>query len=438
MHNRMRDDLNEREIMPALLFLEREVFMNRSRRDSKGRTLHKGEVQRSSDKTYMYTYTDPFGKRHFVYAKDLIELREKEKQLQRDQLDGLEVYSAGRATVNEAFDRYISSKCNLKENTRANYLYTYERYVRESFGKKKLAKIKFTDVLQYYQHLMTDEQVSISTVDSVHCLLHPTFQMAVRDDIIRKNPADGVKAELHKRMNVKTGVRHALTVEQQRAFMDYVANHPVYYHWWPLFTVLLGTGMRIGECIGLRWCDLDFGKRMISVNHAIVYYQRHVDSKCVTSVSLPKTEAGIRTIPMLDMVEEAFHLIEEEQEETGRNEQVIDGMSGFIFKSRFGTVLNPQIINSTIKRIVAHYNEEEMLAAKKERRDPLILPDFSCHVFRHTFATRLCETETNLKVIQSIMGHKSIQTTMDIYADATDRKKKESFEILSEKLSDMF
>ena len=412
--------------------------MNRSRRDNRGRTLHTGEVQRSSDKTYMYTYTDPFGKRHYVYARDLIELREKEKQLQRDQLDGLDIYSAGRVTVNEAFDRYMATKYNLKDHTRSNYLDLYDRHVRETFGQKKLVKVKFTDVLQYYQYLLTERNVSIATVDNVHCLLHPTFQMAVRDDLIRKNPTDGVKAELHKRMDLKTGVRHALTVEQQRAFMDYVANHPVYYHWWPLFTVLLGTGMRIGECIGLRWCDLDFKNRMISVNHALVYYQKTSDDKYTVSVSLPKTEAGIRTIPMLDMVEDAFNMVKEEQEETGPNKQVIDGMRGFVFRSRYGTVLNPQNINVAIKRIVAHYNEEEKLVAAKERREPLILPDFSCHVFRHTFATRLCETETNLKVIQSIMGHKSIQTTMDIYTDATDRKKKESFEILSEKLSDMF
>ena len=96
--------------------------MNRSRRDSKGRTLHKGEVQRSSDKTYMYTYTDPFGKRHFVYAKVIITLREKERELQRDQLDGIQTYAAGRATVNEAFDRYMSTKYNLKEHTRSNFL----------------------------------------------------------------------------------------------------------------------------------------------------------------------------------------------------------------------------------------------------------------------------------------------------------------------------
>lgn len=79
-----------------------------------------------------------------------------------------------------------------------------------------------------------------------------------------------------------------------------------------------------------------------------------------------------------------------------------------------------------------------MLNSKKEGREPLLLPDFSCHHLRHTFATRLCEAESNLKVIQSIMGHKNIETTMDIYAEATDRKKEETFERLAGKLDNLF
>ena len=77
---------------------------------------------------------------------------------------------------------------------------------------------------------------------------------------------------------------------------------------------------------------------------------------------------------------------------------------------------------------------EEIINAKKENREPLILPDFSCHHLRHTFCTRLCENESNLKVIQTIMGHKNIETTMDIYAEATGTKLQETMEMLSIKL----
>ena len=408
--------------------------MAKVRKDLRGRSLRKGEVQRSSDKRYMYTYTDPMGRRKFIYANDLAELREKEAKLMKDQLDGLDLYVAGKASVNDTFDRYMSTKYNLRESTKSSYLYTYDHYVRDTFGKKRIADIKYSDVLQFYYYLLNEVKIALGTLDTVHCLLHPTFQLAVRDEIIRNNPTDGVMKEISRESSKNRGIRHALTVEQQRAFMEYIANHPIYYHWWPMFTVLLGTGCRIGEALGLRWQDLDYDKRTININHSLSYYQKPESNKSVLRISKPKTEAGIRTIPMLDIVKDAFEMLYEEQLENGFNETEIDGMSGFIFCNRFGTVPNPQTVNHTIKRIANSYNADEVVRAKKERRGPIILPNFSCHHLRHTFCTRLCENETNLKVIQSIMGHRNIETTMDIYAEATEEKKQESFENLAAKL----
>ena len=408
--------------------------MAKARKDLRGRSLRKGEVQRQSDKRYMYTYRDPLGRRKYIYAMDLAELREKEAKLMKDQLDGLDLYVAGKASLNETFDRYMSAKYNLRESTRSAYEYTYDHYVRDTFGRKRIAEIKYSDVLQFYYYLLNQKEISLGTLDSIHCLLHPTFQLAVRDEIIRKNPTDGVMKEISRESGKNRGVRHALTVQQQRAFMEYIANHPIYFHWWPMFTILLGTGCRIGEALGLRWQDLDFENRVISINHSLVYYQTRDSKKCMLRVSLPKTEAGIRTIPMLDIVKDAFEMLHEEQEENGFNETEIDGMTGFIFCNRFGGVPNPQTVNHTIKRILNQYNADEVVRAKKERREPIILPDFSCHHLRHTFCKRVCEHETNLKVIQAIMGHKNIETTMDIYAEATEEKKQESFENLAANL----
>ena len=408
--------------------------MAKARKDLRGRALRKGETQRASDKRYVYTYTDPLGRRKYVYARDLATLREKEKELMKNQLDGLDLYVAGRATINNVFDRYMAIKHNLRDSTRSNYLYTYNHFVRDNFGMKLIASIKFSDVLQYYNHLLHEENLSLGTLDTIHCLLHPTFQLAVRDQVIRNNPSDGVMKEISKQSGKNRGVRHALTIEQQRAFMEYVANHPVYYHWWSLFTVLLGTGCRIGEALGLRWEDLDFENRIISINHSLVYYPTAKERKSVMRIVKPKTEAGIRTIPMLDVVYDAFQMELEEQEETGFNTDEIDGMTGFVFKNRYGGVPNYNTVNQAIKRIINSHNADEIILAKREKREPVIIPNFSCHHFRHTFATRLCEVENNLKVIQSIMGHRNIETTMDVYAEATDRKKKESMDNLSAKL----
>jgi len=413
--------------------------MANSRKDLKGAKLHSGEHQRKSDKRYMYIYQDPMGRKKYIYANDLIELRRKEDKLKRDQLDGLDIYAAGKATINSTFERYMSTKMDLKDSTKSNYESTYDHLIRDDFGNKKLVDVKYSDILQFYFYLLKERNLSIYTVESVHGLLHPTFELAVRDDIIRKNPTDGIIKEVSKRLGATRNIRHSLTPEQQKAFMEFVANSPVYYHWWPLFTVLFGTGLRIGECSGLRWQDIDLEEGTISVNHSLVYFPQPGSRTSKLRVSTPKTVAGCRTVPMMAVVKDAFRLEKENQlAHGGLCNSKIDGMSGFIFQNRYGDPLNPQSVNRTIKRIVNDYNCEEALDAAKEKREALILPLFSCHHCRHTFATRLCEVEENPKVIQSVMGHKEVATTYEIYADSSDRKNRESLNKLATKLDDVF
>ena len=110
--------------------------MAQSRKDNKGRVLRKGEYQRKKDGKYVYQYTDVLGRKQNIYSDDLGKLREREEKLVRDQLDGLDVYVAGKADVNFLFDRYMSTKQQLRQSTRSNYLYTYDHFVRDSFGKK--------------------------------------------------------------------------------------------------------------------------------------------------------------------------------------------------------------------------------------------------------------------------------------------------------------
>lgn len=406
-----------------------------ARKDPKGRALRKGEIYRESDGRYAYGYVDPYGKRKFIYSKDLKKLREREEKLFKDQLDGLNVYVMGKASLNFVFDRYISTKSELRETTYTNYTYMYDRFVREGFGKRKIGEIKYSDVLYFYYDLLNDRGLQVNTLETIHTVLHPTFQLAVRDDIIRNNPSDGVMAEIKKKNTKKKNMRHALTIEQQRAFMNYIASSPVFVHWNPIFTVLLGTGCRIGEVVGLRWSDVDMEKRIIDINHSMTYYPRRTDTyKCEFKVSLPKTEAGIRILPMMQPVYEALQSEYERQKEDGFCTAVVDGMSGFIFSNRFGMIHNPAAINRAIRRIIEAHNAEEIIKAKKEKREPVIIPHFSCHHLRHTFCSRFCENETNIKIIQEIMGHASIETTMDIYAEVNSDKKKESIEKLTKNL----
>lgn len=406
------------------------------RKDGKGRVLRKGEHYRKTDGRYSYIYTDPLGKQRTVYANSLTTLRKKEESLIRDQMDGINVYVAGNADVNFLFDRYISTKSELRSTTRSNYLYTWNHFIKDTFGKKKIKDVKYSDVLYFYTDLITNQNLQINTLESINTVLRPSFQLAVRDDIIRKNPVDGAYCEVKKRNGGSRKKKRALTVEQQRAFINYVAKNPFFYKWFPFFTFLLGTGCRIGEAIGVRWDDIDFENRVIDINHSLTYYSRSDDSfKCEFRVSEPKTEAGTRIIPMMQQVYDVLKDEYERQEEEGFCVENVDGMTNFVFTNRFGMPHNPAAVNRAIKRIVDAHNSEEEVKAKKEKREPVMIPSFSCHIFRHTFASRFCENETNVKVIQEVMGHADVSTTMNIYADVNQDVTRASIEKLAKNMN---
>ena len=409
-----------------------------SRQDNKGRNLWKGEYQKPSG-IYEYRYTDALGKTHSVYSRRLTQtdkvspekqdepcLRELERQIERDRQEGTNTALAEKLTLNAFFEDYINNKPGLKQSTRTNYKYMYKKYVSDSLGLKKISQIKYSDILKFYNYLITDIGFKPHSMEVLHTILHPIFTIAVRDGYIRTNPTDGAMTEIKNSHNCENGKRHALTEGQQSAFMNYISGSQKYSHWLPLFTVFLGTGCRVGELIGLRWVDCDFENKFININHNLIYRLQD-NGKCEFHITTPKTQAGIRVIPMLNEVKAVLLKERKTQEKTSFNETVIDGYRGFIFKNRFGTVFSPHLINRAIDRIIKDYNSDETVKAKSENRDPLLLPHFTVHNLRHTFCTRFCENETNLKIIQEIMGHSDIKTTMDIYNEATLDKKKESF-----------
>lgn len=406
---------------------------NKTRKDKKGYMLRTGECQRK-DGRYSYAYTDRWKKRHVVYATSLVELRELEKQIRMDLDSGIDPNAAKTMTVNDVFDRYISRKYDLKPTTKSNYQFNYDHFVREGFGQEKIGKIRYSDVKKFYYDLMKERGIKPRTLDGVNTVLHSTFKMAVRDEIIRSNPAEGVMAEIKKSdLWVKTR-RRGLTVPEQRELVEFMKDSHQFKGWVPVITVLLGTGMRIGECLGLRWEDIDLDKRLISVNHNLVDYQDRDIKKQVRKIQTTKTRAGVRMIPMIDEVYEAFITEFELQSAIGFCEEEIDGYSGFIFTTTDQKLMSRSAVNNALHRIVRIHNEEEEKKAKAEGREPILIPQLSAHHLRHTFCTRFCENETNLKVIQSIMGHSDITTTMDIYADATPEKKQEIMANLNGKI----
>lgn len=394
------------------------------RKSKTGVVLKKGEGEVPDRNLFFYRWTDKNSKRKIIYAKTLKELREKEKAIAIDRLE--EINTDGMyKSVNDIYKIWCQLKRGLKANTFSNYKYMYETYVLHSkFGQKKIGKVKKSDIKSFYNNLKDDKNLKVSTIDGVHTVLRQVFQLAVDDGLIRNNPADNVLVEMKKERGNDSEKRIALTLAQEERFLDYMLKTPKYRHWYPIFFIMIRTGMRVGECTGLRWDDLDLDNNTIDINHTLVYYSKGKKDGCSYAINSPKTIAGKRMIPMSDEVKEAFLDELNYQREVGiESKAVVDGYRDFVFVNRFGQCMNNGILNKALARIIRDANDE---ALYEDDGGQILLPHFSCHNLRHSFATRMCEAGLNMKFIQDILGHADITTTMNIYADCTDRIKFEA------------
>lgn len=417
------------------------------RRDTKNRILLKGEYQKD-DGRYMYKYVDLEGKNRFVYSWTLTQtdrppkgkysgkcLRELEKEIAQDLNDKINSFGARKLTINSFYEEYIKQNQGLKPSTRINYNFAYQKHIYNSIGKKKISEVKYSDVKKFYEHLIYNAGLKFSSTKVIQNLLHQIFCIAVRDGYVRTNPTIGVLSDIKNGCDWQSPKRHALTVGEQEAFIEFVKSNNRYQRFLPLFTFLLGTGCRIGEAAGLTWNDCDFKNEIIHINHSLSYRADEQTGKYKLFISVTKTSAGTREIPMLEEVKQMLLSEFSKQKQEGCPTASVDGYSNFVFlKSKNSTVFLTANVDRVIKLIVKEYNAVELKLAKEQNRDAITLPYFSVHNLRHTFCTRLCEHESNLKVVQEVMGHSNISTTMNIYNEATIDAKKSSFKALQGKI----
>lgn len=383
--------------------------MSEKRRDNKNRILRTGESQRK-DGRYTYKYVDAFGKTQFVYAWKLvptdrtpagkredISLREKEQQIRQDLNDGIDT-AGKKITVYELFKKYLKQQRNSRLTTQNTYHYLLEFLKKDKFGARRIDTVKISDVKAWLLELR-DSGLAYSTVLFYKRALKPAFKMALHDDCIRKNPFDFT---LNSVMKNDTQSRQALTEEQEEKLLTYIQSDVCYRKHYDEIIILLRTGLRISEFCGLTVNDLDFKNRIINVDHQLIKV-----SKIGYIVQPPKSENGIRQIPMSDEVYQAFKNILKYRKI--QKDLVIDGYKDFLFINRNG---NPQVsvnYEAMFRKLIDKYN------SKHEEQLPKITP----HVMRHTFCTRLANAGMNPKALQYVMGHSNITITLNLYAHAS-------------------
>ncbi|MFQ8922911.1 MAG: tyrosine-type recombinase/integrase [Clostridium paraputrificum] len=383
--------------------------MSEKRRDNKNRILRTGESQRK-DGRYTYKYVDAFGKPQFVYAWKLvptdrtpagkredISLREKEQQIRQDLNDGIDT-AGKKITVYELFKKYLKQQRNSRLTTQNTYRYLLEFLKKDKFGARRIDTVKISDVKAWLLELR-DSGLAYSTVLFYKRALKPAFKMALHDDCIRKNPFD---FSLNSVMKNDTQSRQALTQEQEERLLTYIQSDVCYRKHYDEIIILLRTGLRISEFCGLTVNDLDFKNRIINVDHQLIKV-----SKIGYVVQPPKSENGIRQIPMSDEVYRAFKNILKNRKI--QKDFVIDGYKDFLFINRND---NPQVsvnYEAMFRKLIDKYN------SKNEEQLPRITP----HVMRHTFCTRLANAGMNPKALQYVMGHSNITITLNLYAHAS-------------------
>ena len=372
--------------------------MSAKRKDNKGRILKTGESQRK-DLIYQYRYTDFRGKRQTVYASTLQELRQKEKEIQKQVDDGLD-YEAGQITVIELLEKYISLKQGVRYNTRVGYQFVLNLVRKEDFGHRKISTIKLFDAKQWFMKLQKDGR-GYSTITSVRGVIKPAFQMACDEDAIRKNP---FVFKLTDTVVNDSQPRVALTDEQLAIWMNFIQNGNTYSKYYDEFVVLLETGMRVSEFCGLTKKDLDFKNRRIRVDHQLV---RERGGKYY--VEETKTSSGCRFLPMTDTVYQSLKNMLARRPKV-RKEVVVDGYTGFIMLDKNG---NP--------KAALHIENEMRWAMKKYKRlhPDSPLPHITPHVFRHTFCTNYANAGMDIKNPQYLMGYSDAGVTLNVYTHAS-------------------
>lgn len=387
-----------------------------SRKDSKGRALHAREYEKA-DGRYEYKYY--VGKdRRTITCSTLAELREREKEVTKDVLDGINPSKSANMKVNDVYKIWRDMKRGLKGNTLRNYTYMYEHFVMKTqLGKSKINSVCYSDVRIFYNKLIDKEKMQVNTLEVIQNVLYQVFDIAVNNNWIRTNPCHNALRELKK--NKKTKKRNTLNVEEQKRFLSWLEEHEP--TWYPIFKFMMSTGLRVGEVTGLTWDDVkieDENNRIIDVNHNLVYYSKG-GKEFTYEIHTTKTVAGFRKIPMSNA---AYDAIQNQIDLHKRSQVEINGYDNFIFVNRFGNVHNQSTLNRALRRIIADANEDAMANGGLE------LPHISCHCLRHTFCTNLCRAGVDVRVAMALMGHTDIQTTVNIYtsvqgdmkANATD------------------
>lgn len=380
--------------------------MSEKRKDNRGRLLRNGEIQEKNGR-YRFKYVDCFGDEKVVRSWRLDQhdpcpsgkkmepsLRELEKQITADLFDQI-VPEGGKLTVLALVEKYISLRTGVRPSTAAGYKTVTNILKKDDFGKKRIDKVKISDAKAWLIQLQKNGR-GFSSIHTIRGVLRPAFQLAVDDDLIRKNP---FAFEIMTVIYNDSVTREALSYDDERKFLKFVKEDDHFSKYYDGIYILFNTGLRISEFVGLTLSDIEFDKRRIKVDHQLQRYNGV--GKVIVE---PKTESGNRYVPMSDEVIDCFKRIIKNRKKP-KTEPMIDGYVGFLFLDKDEEPMVAMHWEKYFQHICQKYNSIYKVQ----------MPKVTPHVCRHTFCSRMAAARMNPKTLQYIMGHSDISVTLNTY-----------------------
>lgn len=369
-------------------------------KDLKGKELGHGIIQKKSGR-YEARYVNRFGKRISISGNDLKDVKKRFNEAIYE--DEKEINIKDNIRLNEWYDKWMSiyKYDTVRENTKSYYNNIFRKHISPVLGNYYLKDVTTLKIKELIKKL-DKEGYKFETRNKIRTLLIDIFNKAMMDDFVKKNPAKGISIKRDEKKDIQV-----LSIEEQTIFFSCCKG--TFYD--NFFNVAIATGMRIGELAALRWEDIDFDKKIIKVRRTLVYQEYENDDKKTFHFEAPKTRSSIREIPINTQCEIALkkqylqkNVVKNKAPSAKKCEEQFEDL---LFTTRFNTPLNSQNICDAIKKIVDEINLTRDFIEE--------MATFSCHCFRHTFATRCFESGIQPKTVQSYLGHATLQMTMDLY-----------------------
>ena len=372
----------------------------------KGKEIGKGICQRK-DGLYVARFVNRYGNRTTKCFPTIPEAKNWLSEAKYAD-DHEEVFVPSEMTVDDWFNFWIENIVgDLAPNTRRNYRERYNRNMKAILGRLKLSDVKPMHCKAVLTRM--DKDYAGSTIRQAYIAMGTMFRSALMNGMIAKHPMDGVRYT--KPVRAVSDIKF-LTIEEQEKFLEVAKRSHNYFQ----YALMLETGLRTGEMIGLTWDAIDWKKRTLTVNKTLEY--RHKQG--YWRAGPPKTQQSYRTIPLTSKAYAILEMVAASMGERKESETLSQTLE--YIDRRTGQT------STLVMRDLVFINFRTGEPAKNSSYDTHLyklcdeagIKRFSMHVLRHTYATRAIERGVQPKVLQKLLGHASIQTTMDRYVHVTD------------------